>query len=148
MRPACLIEAKAAECRQSSISVMAIYGTSLLALCLLVGLLLGRALGWLVGLDANVGGVGLAMLFLIFCVDRLRRSGRLEEPTEGGVAFWSALYIPIVVAMAASQNVLAAFKGGAVAIVAGVVSVFACFALVPVIGRIGNSGVDEKGEES
>ena len=126
---------------------MAIYGTSLLAGCLLVGLLLGRALGWLVGLNANVGGVGLAMLLLVFYVDRGQRSGRLKEPTERGVAFWSALYIPIVVAMAASQNVQAAVKGGAVAILAGVLSVFACFALVPLIGRLGASTIDDGHKE-
>ncbi len=126
---------------------MTIYGTSLLAGCLLVGLLLGRALGWLVGLDANVGGVGLAMLMLIFCVDRGQRFGRLKEPTERGVVFWSALYIPIVVAMAASQNVQAAVKGGAVAIIAGVLSVVACFALVPLIGRLGASAADDRSKE-
>ncbi|RYD17630.1 MAG: malonate transporter, partial [Verrucomicrobiaceae bacterium] len=34
---------------------MAIYGTALLSLCLLVGLVVGKALGWLLGMDANVG---------------------------------------------------------------------------------------------
>ncbi len=138
----------AAECLRFTDPVMAIYGTSLLAGCLLVGLVTGRFLGWLVGLNANVGGVGVAMLLLIVCVDRLQRSGRLKRPTESGVSFWSALYIPIVVAMAASQNVQAAFKGGAVAILAGVLSVVACFALVPLIGRLGESAMkQESGEE-
>ena len=117
---------------------MAIYGTTLLAGCLLIGLLLGRLLGWAVGLDANVGGVGIAMICLILCSDRLRQSGRLKAPTEGGILFWSSIYIPIVVAMAASQNVSAALKGGIVAIAAGVLSVGVCFALVPIVGRLGN----------
>ncbi|MBT5707045.1 malonate transporter subunit MadL [Verrucomicrobia bacterium] len=117
---------------------MAIYGTTLLAGCLLVGLLVGRLLGWLVGLNANVGGVGIAMLLLILCSDRLHRSGRMKPPTEGGILFWSSIYIPIVVAMAASQNVVAALKGGAVAMVAGVLSVGVCFALVPLISRLGS----------
>jgi len=116
---------------------MAIYGTALLSGCLLVGLLIGRALGWLVGLKANIGGVGIAMLLLILVCDRLHASGRLKPPTEGGVLFWSNIYIPVVVAMAASQNVFAAVSGGAMAIVAGVLSVVACFALVPWIGKIG-----------
>ena len=125
---------------------MAIYGTGILAVSLLIGLLSGRLIGWLVGLNANVGGVGIAMLLLIFCTDRLRRSQRLKVPTENGIAFWSAIYIPIVVAMAASQNVLAALTGGAVAVVAGVLSVLACFALVPLVGRLGGdrSVVNEK----
>ncbi len=125
---------------------MAIYGTGILAASLLIGLLSGRLIGWLVGLNANVGGVGIAMLLLIFCTDCLRRSQRLKVPTENGIAFWSAIYIPIVVAMAASQNVLAALTGGAVAVVAGVLSVLACFALVPLVGRLGGdrSVVNEK----
>jgi malonate transporter MadL subunit len=116
---------------------MAIYGTALLSICLMIGLLAGRFLGWLAGVDANIGGVGIAMLLLILACDRLHESGRMKPPTESGVLFWSSIYIPVVVAMAASQNVFAAVKGGTVAIVAGTLSVLACFALVPVISRIG-----------
>jgi len=36
---------------------MAIYGTALLSICLLVGLILGNLLGRLIGVEANVGGV-------------------------------------------------------------------------------------------
>lgn len=121
---------------------MAIYGTALLSACLVAGLLVGRLLGWLVGVNANIGGVGIAMLLLILCCDRLQDAGRMKPPTEKGVLFWSSIYIPIVVAMAASQNVFAAVKGGTVAIIAGVLSVVACFALVPVIGRIGKQSED------
>ena len=116
---------------------MAIYGTALLSICLLTGLTLGRILGWAVGIDKNIGGVGIAMLLLILVCDRLQQSGRIKPPTEKGIAFWSAIYIPIVVAMAAGQNVLAAVTSGWVAIIAGSLSVLACFALVPVLSRIG-----------
>jgi len=124
---------------------MAIYGTALLAICLLAGVIVGRVLGLAIGVDANVGGVGIAMLLLILGCERLRRSGHMARPTEQGILFWSAIYIPVVVAMAASQNVRVAVSGGPVAIVAGVFSVVACFALVPVISRIGqsDSGNDE-----
>ncbi len=54
--------------------------------------------------------------------------------------FWSSIYIPIVVAMAAKQNVLAAVKGGPVALLAGALAVIVSCALVPVISRIGDSG--------
>ena len=118
---------------------MAIYGTTLLSICLLVGLVVGNLLGKLVGIDKNIGGVGIAMLLLILACDRLQQSGRMKPPTASGIAFWSAIYIPIVVAMAASQNVLAAIKGGPLAVIAGVLSVIACFALVPVINKIGSS---------
>lgn len=116
---------------------MAIYGTALLSICLLTGLAVGRLLGWAVGLDKNIGGVGIAMLLLILICDRLQKSGRIQPPTEQGIKFWSAIYIPIVVAMAASQNVLAALSSGWVAIVAGVASLVVCFALIPVLSRFG-----------
>jgi len=126
---------------------MAIYGTALLSACLLAGLAMGRMLGWAVGLDKNIGGVGIAMLLLILICDRLQQAGRIEPPTEKGIAFWSAIYIPIVVAMAASQNVVAAISGGWVAFLAGILSVIACFALVPVISKLGNNKAEEKGAE-
>jgi len=118
---------------------MAIYGTALLSACLLTGLMLGKLLGLAVGIDKNIGGVGIAMLLLIFVCDRLHKSGRLQPPTERGILFWSSIYIPIVVAMAASQDVIKAVRGGPVAIVAGVLTVVVCFALVPVISRLGHS---------
>ena len=125
---------------------MVIYGTALLALCLLCGVVLGKLLGLAVGVDANVGGVGIAMLLLIVSSDYLRRTGRLGPQDERGVTFWSAIYIPIVVAMAASQNVVAAVYGGLMAVVAGGLIVVVSFALVPLIGRIGGSA--ERGSSS
>ncbi len=116
-----------------------IYGTALLSGCLIAGVVTGQLLGHLVGVDKNIGGVGVAMLLLILVNDRLQRSGRIQLPTKQGILFWSSMYIPIVVAMAASQNVLAAVKGGPVALVAGVTVVLISFALVPVISRIGQS---------
>ena len=118
---------------------MAIYGTALLSLCLLVGIFVGKLIGILIGVNANVGGVGIAMLLLILLSERLQKSGRLEPPSERGIIFWSAIYIPIVVAMAASQNVLAAIKAGPLALLAGMVSVLVCFALVPLISRLGKA---------
>jgi len=116
---------------------MAIYGTALLAACVLVGLLMGDLLGVAIGVKANVGGVGFAMVLLIFASEYLRRKGLLPQPTKEGVHFWSAIYIPVVVAMAAQQNVVAALKGGPAAILAGVLAVVVSFALIPVIERIG-----------
>jgi malonate transporter MadL subunit len=121
---------------------MAIYGTALLSLCLLAGLILGRLIGMAIGIDANVGGVGIAMLLLILVSGRLQASGAMPKPTQSGVLFWSSIYIPIVVAMAASQNVRAAVSGGTVAILAGVVVVIVSFAMVPLISRIGQTPRD------
>jgi malonate transporter MadL subunit len=116
---------------------LVIYGVSLLAGCLLVGLFLGDLLGALMGVEANVGGVGLAMILLILLSDGLRRWGRLTPVTEQGVLFWSAIYIPVVVAMAAKQNVMAAVKGGPAAILAGAGAVALGFLLVPFLTRMG-----------
>ena len=95
---------------------MVIYGVALLAGCMLVGLFLGEALGVLIGVQANVGGVGIAMILLIVLSDLFRRRGGMKPLTQQGVLFWSAVYIPIVVAMAAKQNVIAAVRGGPAAI--------------------------------
>jgi malonate transporter MadL subunit len=116
---------------------MAIYGTALLSLCVIVGSMIGTLLGRMLGLNANVGGVGIAMLLLIYASDRLRKSGALKAPGEAGILFWSSIYIPIVVAIAATQNVRVALHGGPAAILAGVLTVVACVSLVPLISRIG-----------
>jgi len=44
---------------------MIIYGVALLSTCLVIGMLIGQALGAALGIDANVGGVGIAMLLLV-----------------------------------------------------------------------------------
>ena len=125
---------------------MAIYGTALLSLCLVVGIIVGQLIGLAIGIDANVGGVGIAMLLLIVVCGRLQATGRMPPPSRSGVLFWSAIYIPIVVAMAASQNVRAAITGGPAALVAGAAAVVVSFALVPLISRVGAPGADEPNE--
>jgi len=85
---------------------MVVYGVALLALCLLLGTYLGNVLGYLMGIDANVGGVGIAMLMLIVLSNLSHSKFHLKPMTESGIHFWSAMYIPIVVAMAAKQNVV------------------------------------------
>ena len=74
-------------------------------------------------MEADVGGVGIAMLLLVFLADYLRKTGRLNQASQQGIVFWSSIYIPVVVAMAARQNVLAAVKGGPAAVLAGVLAV-------------------------
>lgn len=118
---------------------MAIYGTALLSICLLCGLVVGKLIGIAIGVDANVGGVGIAMVLLILVAGRLQSAGLMTKPTQSGVVFWSSIYIPVVVAMAASQNVRAAVSGGTVAILAGTIVVMVSFALVPLISKIGQS---------
>ncbi|EZH67422.1 malonate transporter [Bacillaceae bacterium JMAK1] len=127
---------------------MVIYGVAILAVCMIVGMLLGEWLGIAIGVEANVGGVGIAMLILIIVIDRLKISNRLSEPTQMGLGFWNAMYIPIVVAMAANQNVVAALDGGPLAIVTGIAVVVISFLAVPLVSRIGkekSESIDEGG---
>ena len=115
---------------------MTIYGTALLAICLLIGQACGMLLGRLLGVDANVGGVGIAMLLLIVVTSRLASANLLPATMQGGILFWSSIYIPVVVAMAASLDVRGAVSRGSVAIVAGVAATAAGFALVPLLCRL------------
>jgi malonate transporter MadL subunit len=116
---------------------MIIYGVALLSLCTLMGLFLGDLLGVLLGIPANVGGVGIAMILLIFGGSYLVKKRPLHPKTEQGIEFWSAIYIPIVVAMAAQQNVYGALSGGPTAILAGTLAVVLSFMLVPVLTKLG-----------
>ncbi len=116
---------------------MIIYGVALLSVCTLTGITIGQVLGKLIGIPANVGGVGIAMILLILAGSYLQKRGYLNLKTEQGIEFWSAIYIPVVVAMAAKQNVLGALTGGPMAITAGVSAVVLSFALVPVLDRMG-----------
>ena len=64
---------------------MVIYGVALLSFCMLLGVILGELLGRLFGIDANIGGIGIAMLLLIFLSDYLKKSFRLGDITEKGI---------------------------------------------------------------
>lgn len=116
---------------------MTISGVALLALCTLIGVFLGDALGVALGVKANVGGVGIAMILLIGARLWLGSRGLLSHGLKLGVEFWGALYIPIVVAMAAQQNVVAAVEGGPVVVIAGVGALVVCFTAVAIISRLG-----------
>ncbi len=115
---------------------MTIYGVAILAGCALVGAILGELLGVLPGIDANVGGVGIAMLFLLAITSLKQEKFTLKPMTAGGITFFSAMYIPIVAAMAAKQDVYAAISGGWMALAAGGCAVLASFALIPVLTRL------------
>ena len=124
---------------------MIIYGTALLAVCHLLGIIIGDLIGRALGMTTNVGGVGIAMLLLIISRIYLHRSGHLCPTSESGVHYWGAIYIPVVVAMAMQQNVVAALKGGPVALIAAVGSVVLCGLFVSFINRM--EPETEAGEE-
>ena len=126
---------------------MTIYGVALLAICTLLGALLGDVLGVGLGVKTNVGGVGIAiaaasnaargiaMMLLMAGRIWLMRKGALTHGLKLGIEFWAALYIPIVVAMAATQNVVAAVSGGPVVLIAGAGGVAICLAATALLIR-------------
>lgn len=116
---------------------MTISGVALLALCTLVGDYLGDLLGVALGVKANVGGVGIAMILLIAVRLLMIRRGPLNSGLKLGIEFWGALYIPIVVAMAAQQNVVAAVRSGPMVVIAAVGSLVLCFFAVAALSRLG-----------
>ena len=115
---------------------MTISGVALLAICTLLGAFCGDLLGALLGVKANVGGVGIAMILLIVARIWLVRRGAMSRGVIFGVEFWGALYIPIVVAMAANQNVVAAVESGPLVAITAILTVAACFAAVAIISRM------------
>lgn len=116
---------------------MIVLGVALLATCTLIGVYLGDLLGLALGVKANVGGVGIAMILLIAARLWLSRRGRLSKGVQFGVEFWAGMYIPIVVAMAAQQNVVAAVSGGPIVLIAATGSLVLCFGAVALLSRIG-----------
>lgn len=123
---------------------MKIYGVAILACCFLVGQWLGNLIGLWIDIPGNMGGVAFAMIFLILLNEKIKSQGYFDTQTESGILFWNAMYIPIVVAMSATQNVGAALTGGWVAIAVGLIATSLCLALVPMLTRLGGkkSGSD------
>jgi malonate transporter MadL subunit len=115
---------------------MVIYGVSFLGACYILGQLLGEFLAKWIGVKANVGGVGFAMLFLILANDYFNKRKLFSAEAEKGVLFWSQMYIPVIVAMSATQNVVVALDSGVLAILAGVIPVFMCFACIPFLVKL------------
>ncbi|SHJ97931.1 malonate transporter, MadL subunit [Malonomonas rubra DSM 5091] len=116
---------------------MVIYGVALLSGCFLVGKVTGSWLGAAIGVKANVGGVGISMLLLVIVCDILIKKGKLKQLSQDGIGFWNAMYIPIVVAMAAKQNVIGAIDGGWLALLAGGVATVVSYFMIPVISKLG-----------
>ena len=115
---------------------MVIFGTALLAFCYLAGVLVGEGLAILIGVKANVGGVGIAMLLLIAALHFMHKRGILLPETEKGVTFWAMMYIPVVVAMAATQNVIVAARSGPVALLSAAGAFAICVLFISFINRI------------
>jgi malonate transporter MadL subunit len=123
---------------------MKIYGVGILAACFLIGHILGDYLGKLFHLTGNLGGVGFAMLILVVGNDYFKRKNLIPSETENGILFWSTMYIPVVVAMSATQNVKAALSGGWVAILVGILATVACYLLIPIMNKFSKNLANPK----
>jgi malonate transporter MadL subunit len=125
-----------ADMRHNQETNMIIYGTALLAACHLLGIFLGDLLGQSMGVKTNVGGVGIAMLLLIFARLSMQKRNILPKLTEAGVEYWGAMYIPVVVAMAAQQDVVSALRGGHLALLSAIGAVAVCAVVISLINRM------------
>ena len=115
---------------------MIIYGTALLAICHLLGDYFGNTLGMLLGVKANVGGVAISMILLILSKELLAKKGYLPKGTQFGVLYWSGMYIPIVVAMSAGQNVVAALSGGMLGLIVSVASLIGTVLVIRYLNKM------------
>ena len=125
---------------------MIIYGVALLAVCYLLGQSVGELLGQWLGIHANVGGVGFAMTLLILANQWLHKRRWLTSEMEQGILFWSNLYIPVIVAMSATQNVSAALTGGVLAVLAGVIPTALAISALPLLAKMARSTVNKTPE--
>lgn len=116
-----------------------IKGLALLAACFLLGMWCGALLGTLLGIEANVGGVGFAMVFLLLSKEYVTRKWGWDGEFGFGLEFWNKLYLPIVIAMAASLNVKSALSSGILALLAGTLPVLFAFGVVKILLKKANS---------
>lgn len=106
-----------------------------LAFCMLLGKYIGTCFGTLVGIHADVGGVGFAIVLLLFVGNSRLFPFTERQDFKNGMTFWKKMYIPVVVAMAASQNVYRMLSSGMLAIVGGAASVAFPFLLLYILHK-------------
>lgn len=123
-----------------------IYGVAILAGCAFLGSFIGNILGLLTGINSDIGGVGFSMLLLLLVTNSKKMNKILPENYTKGIDFWKEMFIPVIIAMSASQNVVSALDGGVLALVAGVGVVILSLLLVPFF-NIFNKKDSKKSEE-
>ncbi len=124
-----------------------IYGVALLSGCMFVGSFVGNILGLLTGVNSDVGGVGFAMLLLLIVTNSKKVNSILPKDYEKGIDFWSNMFIPVIIAMSMSQNVVAALSQGWLAIAAGIGVVAVSFIFVPILNKIAPNKADKEEAE-
>ena len=109
-----------------------IYGVALLAGCMFIGSFIGNLIGLWTGLGSDVGGVGFAMILLLIATNSKTVNKILPKNYTKGIDFWKEMFIPVIIAMSAAQNVVSALEGGVLALVLGVGVVVIMLLLIPV----------------
>lgn len=121
-----------------------IYGVAILAACMFLGTTIGEIIGLLTGVNSDVGGVGFAMLLLLLVTNCKKITNLLPNGWEKGIQFWSAMFLPVIIALSASQNVYSALSGGVLALVAGVAVVGAAFLLLILLNTLAGKAEAKK----
>ena len=112
-----------------------IYGVALLAGCAFIGSLIGELLGVLTGLNSDIGGVGFAMILLLIATNSKTVNKIMPEGYTKGINFWKEMFIPVIIAMSMSQNVISALDGGILALTLGVGIVIVMLLLIPLFNK-------------
>ena len=82
-----------------------------------------------------MGREGFAILLLLFVGNYPKFTFTKKPDFIHGMNFWKKMYIPVVVAMAASQNVYRMLTSGIVAIVGGAAAVAFPFLLLYILHK-------------
>ena len=114
-----------------------IYGVALLSACAFIGSFLGELLGEAIGLGKDVGGVGFAMVLLLLVTNSKKINKILPQDYTKGINFWKEMFIPVIIAMSASTDVVHALDGGVLALTLGVGIVIIMLLLIPVFNKFG-----------
>ena len=120
-----------------------LYGVALLSGCMFVGSFVGNLLGLWTGLGSDIGGVGFAMILLLLATNSKTVNKILPEGYTKGITFWKEMYIPVIIAMSASQNVTSALKGGVLALVLGVGIVLIMLLLIPLFNKFSSKSAEK-----
>lgn len=124
-----------------------IFGVALLAACFFLGSFIGNLLGLATGLNSDIGGVGFSMLLLLLLTNSKTVNRLMPKGYEKGIDFWKEMFIPVIIAMSASQNVISALSGGWLALAAGVGAVAAAFAMMMLLNKLASKKDDKEEAE-
>jgi len=91
---------------------------------------MGRVFGSLIGVGRSVGSVGFSIILLVLITNCKEFHFTQKPGFAQGVGFWKAMFIPVVIAMTATQDVFHMLSSGIVAIAAGASAVGLSFLLL------------------